>query len=684
MNRMCICCLFFLLSPIIGADEQEVQKWMQQLTNADPQIRIQAITALGTLGEKVAPAIPALIQAIQNARQREVIQNREREVSLHVLKTLGTMGESLAPEIPNLIKTFVKEYGFYSRDQDQVATLTKIGEKNISSFLALMSDEQPEVRELIAQLLGVIGRNPEQVVPALIKATSDKNFKVRAKAAEALGNFGERAALGIPELITVFNDQNNNKVSTWGGDWYAFNGCYYAAVSLGNIGKLDEYDKVVVPVFIKALSQDNSDMRLIAAIGVETLGEKGTPAVPALIQALRDKKEWWYPRICRHAIQALGAIGQEAAPAVADLISILGDRETYYKIHPKHRDQHPGDVHQLPLSVYAAEALSKIGEPAVPALLKAVNTPDSYVHGEALLALDWMEKRERYTPLVWAALLEMFTKGDEATRLIAIESLGGCGEKAFPYLINALIEEDTEEDSKIRWAAMESLERNGPKVVPYLLKTLENKENITLIKRSMLLVFKITGDDAAPYLMQGLAHPNVEVKIHVVNLLGGMEEKAATAVPSLTQLLSYPQSEVRSTVARVLGKIGKPAAPAISALLHSLSDQEEAVRASAAKAVGEIGEKGESVVPFLCKGLADEGILVRKNTTWALGQFGKAGISAIPAIISKLAEDDVKEQAGETLKQFGKDALPYLEKSLQDPTLAKVHPEIAKIIEEIN
>ena len=123
------------------------------------------------------------------------------------------------------------------------------------------------------------------------------------------------------------------------------------AEALGNIG-----DASAVPVLIAALKDSDAWVRRNAVWALGEIGDER--AIPTLIEALKDSDEW----IARDAANTLGKIG---APALPALIAGL-----------KHRQQ---QGHRY------ADALVKMGEPAVPAEL--MNDADEQVRRYAAWAL---------------------------------------------------------------------------------------------------------------------------------------------------------------------------------------------------------------------------------------------------------------------------------------------------------
>ena len=169
--------------------------------------------------------------------------------------------------------------------------LGKIGDKRaVESLIAALRDTNSDVRENAAKALGRIGWKPvnqtersiylmalqewDEVVkigaPAiapLIAVLRDEDANVRRNAAKDLGKIGDKRA--VEPLIAILEDP----------DWRIRSD---AVLALGKIG-----DKKAVDPLIDALKDKDSSVRRMAA---ETLGKIGDErAVEPLIAALRDK-----------------------------------------------------------------------------------------------------------------------------------------------------------------------------------------------------------------------------------------------------------------------------------------------------------------------------------------------------------------------------------------------------------
>lgn len=185
---------------------------------------------------------------------------------------------------------------------------------------------------------------------------------------------------------------------------------------------------------IKALKDDDWEVREGAAEALGMIGPDAREAVPALIKTFDAIKHGDYDPDVVAATKALGKIGGQ--PAIATLIRALN----YYDV----RDE-------------AAEGLGNIGEPkAVPGLLNIAKTDKGFARYTAVEALTKIGK-----PAI-PALIEVLRVGDWDLRGRTAEALGEIGDNtAVPALNEAL----KDKDKNVRQAAAKALEKlEGKKV----------------------------------------------------------------------------------------------------------------------------------------------------------------------------------------------------------------------------
>ncbi|MBM3242164.1 HEAT repeat domain-containing protein [Candidatus Poribacteria bacterium] len=177
--------------------------------------------------------------------------------------------------------------------------------------------------------------------------------------------------------------------------------------------KLADIGEPAVPLLIEALSDENWQVRLNAAVALGQIGDSA--AVPALIAALND--EAWEVRA--NATVALGKMGQTVVPA---LIAALKDQDA-------------------PVRRNAARALGDIGDPtAVPALIEILNDEDGEVRGSAAVALGEMG------PVAVPALAAALKDENEAVGAMATWALQLIGT---PEALRAVKENEAQKAAEI-------------------------------------------------------------------------------------------------------------------------------------------------------------------------------------------------------------------------------------------
>lgn len=126
--------------------------------------------------------------------------------------------------------------------------------------------------------------------------------------------------------------------------------------------------------FLHALLAEDPDIyvRSQSAAALSVFGPKAAIAIPALIEALRDKSK---SGLCANAIQALGQMGEKGAPGVPFLTAMLKDERWYIRWR-------------------AARSLGELGRlsyPALPVLQKLLEDDHKQVRQFAAEAIALIE-----------------------------------------------------------------------------------------------------------------------------------------------------------------------------------------------------------------------------------------------------------------------------------------------------
>lgn len=146
--------------------------------------------------------------------------------------------------------------------------------------------ESPDA-EFRYDALRAIAKKGEEATQLLIETLNDKCSGVGYGAAQSLGERGE-ASLDLALGLLKHEDKQQRALGT---------------IMLKHIGKKAS-PAVTVPALVKCLKDVHFDVRMNAADALAVLGDKAEPAVPALLEAARDK-EWWVRQQVYYALAAI-------------------------------------------------------------------------------------------------------------------------------------------------------------------------------------------------------------------------------------------------------------------------------------------------------------------------------------------------------------------------------------------
>lgn len=268
-------------------------------------------------------------------------------------------------------------------------------------------------------------------------------------------------------------------------------------------------------------------------------GMKAAQDVRGLIRLLNHRD----PDVQYEAAGALGDIGDSSA--VEPLIAALKN------------DELSG------VRWKAAEALSKIGAPAVDALIGALRHHDDDVRWKAAIALGEIGDPRAIEPLITLLCDEdRFVKGRAA------HALGLFGEAAVDPLIRAL----REGDGNLRWGAAIALGKiQNPRAVEPLIRALADKyENVRAESAAALAAI---GKPALEPLLQFLKFSDGAARLEVVTALGELQDTGA--IQPLIQMLENADEEERKVIADALDAILIPSVEPLVRILRNGNTKEK-------------------------------------------------------------------------------------------------------------
>jgi HEAT repeat protein len=311
-----------------------------------PSIRQDLATILGNVGRRAEPAIPQLLELLQ-----EEVPDGIREAAATALAKIGqdatgTIQYRLQTALVNLWLSSPQS----QKSQVQVAlALCKLNieAKGLVRFLTstLVAGQDTSRRKCVAAALAWCNKNEVDVVPALLAAAlDDKDEEVRQRAAAgldqlrlshdkaihlctkqlkessyaetALRKSGQPAVAALIEVLRTAESTTRAK----------------AARILGSFGEL-AVD--AVPALTAALHDEDLDVRLAAAKGLWNVTKNADVVVPVLVDLLKDKwaaafeVEESRRRFLQSVLESLGRIGPPAKAAVSTLSTIA-----------KHKNRH--------------------------------------------------------------------------------------------------------------------------------------------------------------------------------------------------------------------------------------------------------------------------------------------------------------------------------------------------------
>jgi HEAT repeat protein len=198
--------------------ESSIPSLVLALKDPDEDARLAAAKALGSMGPKAKPAVPALVQALEDGsagvrkqaalslsyiRAKEAVpalvktsaKDSDSAVREAASTSLERIGPATVSEVPALI-VLLKESDL---DTSLAATgaLVKVGEPAVPSLVELLKDSVADVRIAAIETLAEIGSDTAK--EALQKAaTEDPDRDVREAAEEALNRMRKRVPMTVP------------------------------------------------------------------------------------------------------------------------------------------------------------------------------------------------------------------------------------------------------------------------------------------------------------------------------------------------------------------------------------------------------------------------------------------------------------------------------------------------------
>ena len=275
------------LIPTAAFGNPALSKLTTELQQPSVQARVSALKSLAALGPAAAPAVPAIIDALNENRAGAA--------------TGSAIGRPVSPTITDACLTALIKIGASAHDA--------------APYLTPLLKDQNELlrRPLVLQALNAVGPTSEAgSILTRVVGEEGRFTEARAIAIEVLGKVDPPATEACDMLRELANDRTDPKAQ------HAAEKALNSIVERSDAAARKEpVDASLQTLRLKLDSSHPKEERIQACNDIAELGDKGAPLVPGLMNLVGDRDM----DIRRAAVDALGGVGSSAIVAVPSLVS---------------------------------------------------------------------------------------------------------------------------------------------------------------------------------------------------------------------------------------------------------------------------------------------------------------------------------------------------------------------------
>jgi HEAT repeat protein len=319
----------YALGSIGPGAARSFEKLAAHLTDADPQVRREVVKAVRRLQIDRAKLIPVVVKILESSSPAEVVP------------AMAAIAEGGKQSVPALIEALNHPEARYWACQ----ILGQIGADSADAVPAVakvLTDERPEVRREAVLCLGHIGPAAKSATTAVLNATADKDPGTRAAAVWASVTLEAPAAEAVAKFQALSNDADPlvQLVAAWGTARYQSEDAELrkAAVAKGTAALKSENprlraagarvlvdlkvhrdtDPEAVEGLLHAIADGDGQVRSIVTNALLAAGEA---SVPRLLKAIE------LPHVRGFAIETLLQLGPKAKAAKSAVLPLAKDAD---------------------------------------------------------------------------------------------------------------------------------------------------------------------------------------------------------------------------------------------------------------------------------------------------------------------------------------------------------------------
>jgi HEAT repeat protein len=275
--------------------------WITQSAHYIPELRREAVKAIGALGPGAQPAVPVLIRATRDE------SSEVRYWAVDALRRIGPAASDAAPALVVVMADDERATQLAAR-----RALEMMGKAAIPSLVPLLKSPDPWVRASSAEVLGGIGGERGEVINGLTALLRDDSLWVRSSAAWGLGRIGRPARKAAKPLNSALAEELRHDPTLESTAQRArVENLVYA------IGRMGDASKDAVPTLMSVLFDGSDSLRSAAAIALAGVGKHSAKPLGSAVLSGRPEA------VRLEAAHGLRLLGPGGKDAVKDLVKAL-------------------------------------------------------------------------------------------------------------------------------------------------------------------------------------------------------------------------------------------------------------------------------------------------------------------------------------------------------------------------